>query len=240
MAGALTGRNYLVVGGSSGIGAALCGQLIREGASVICWGRQALEDTGISWHAWDATSGEEPPVASLPKSLHGLAYMPGSIPLRPFHRTGPEDFRQHFEINFIGAIKSIQAALPSLREASASGASVVLMSTVAARVGMPFHSAIASAKAALEGLTLSLASEYAPLHLRFNSVAPSLTRTPLAQGLLSTPEKEEASGKRHPLGRVGDAAEIASVVRFLLSPESGWVTGQVWGVDGGMGHLKNL
>jgi NAD(P)-dependent dehydrogenase (short-subunit alcohol dehydrogenase family) len=114
------------------------------------------------------------------------------------------------------------------------------MSTVAARVGMPFHSAIAAAKAALEGLTLSLASEYASLQIRFNAVAPSLTRTPLAGSLLSTPEKEEASGKRHPLGRVGDASEPASVIRFLLDPESSWVTGQIWGVDGGMANLKGL
>ncbi|MBU6192061.1 MAG: SDR family oxidoreductase, partial [Bacteroidetes bacterium] len=166
------------------------------------------------------------------------AYMPGNIPLKPFHRTSPDDFRQTMELNWMGAVQSIQAALPALK--NAGGSSVVLMSTVAARVGMPFHSAIAAAKAALEGLTLSLASEYASQQIRFNAVAPSLTRTPLAGSLLSTPEKEEASGKRHPLGRVGEASEPASVIRFLLDPESSWVTGQIWGVDGGMANLKGL
>jgi NAD(P)-dependent dehydrogenase (short-subunit alcohol dehydrogenase family) len=197
-----------------------------------------VEGSSVLWTGWDVLSGEPAPAAALPDTLHGLAYMPGNIPLKPFHRTSPDDFRQTMELNWMGAVLSIQAALPALK--NAGGSSVVLMSTVAARVGMPFHSAIAAAKAALEGLTLSLASEYAGQQIRFNAVAPSLTRTPLAGSLLSTPEKEEASGKRHPLGRVGEASEPASVIRFLLDPESSWVTGQIWGVDGGMANLKGL
>lgn len=238
MEATLAGRNYLVVGGRSGIGAALVRQLQDRGATVYVWGRQALEGSSALWTSWDVLSGEPAPAAALPDTLHGLAYMPGNIPLKPFHRTSPDDFRQTMELNWMGAVLSIQAALPALK--NAGGSSVVLMSTVAVRVGMPFHSAIAAAKAALEGLTLSLASEYAGQQIRFNAVAPSLTRTPLAGSLLSTPEKEEASGKRHPLGRVGEASEPASVIRFLLDPESSWVTGQIWGVDGGMANLKGL
>jgi NAD(P)-dependent dehydrogenase (short-subunit alcohol dehydrogenase family) len=197
-----------------------------------------VEGSSVLWTGWDVLSGEPAPAAALPDTLHGLAYMPGNIPLKPFHRTSPDDFRQTMELNWMGAVQSIQAALPALK--NAGGSSVVLMSTVAARVGMPYHSAIAAAKAALEGLTLSLASEYAGQQIRFNAVAPSLTRTPLAGSLLSTPEKVEASGKRHPLGRVGEASEPASAIRFLLDPESSWVTGQIWGVDGGMANLKGL
>lgn len=234
----LSGRNYLIVGASSGIGAAIVQQLRDRGAQVYAWGRQPMEGLGLYWDSWDVLSEDSPPSANLPEVLHGLAYMPGNIPLKPFHRTTIEDFHQTMSINLMGAVKTIQAALPSLKKAG--GSSVVLMSTVAARVGMPFHSSIAAAKAALEGLTLSLASEYASQQIRFNAVAPSLTHTPLASTLLSTPEKMEASGKRHPLGRVGEATEPAAAVRFLLDPESSWVTGQIWGVDGGMASLKGL
>ncbi|MFM7497907.1 MAG: SDR family NAD(P)-dependent oxidoreductase [Bacteroidota bacterium] len=242
MSGVFEGRCILVVGASSGIGAELTRQLLDQGAEVIAWGRQHPEQTGwgskVQFAPWDVMSGTEAPTSSLPEKLHGLVYLPGSIPLKPFHRTSPDDFRQTLEINFLGAVRAIQAALPALK--GSGDASVVLMSTVASRIGMPFHSAIASAKAAIEGLTLSLASEYAAQGLRFNAVAPSLTRTPLAQNLLSTPEKAEASARRHPLGRVGEAGDPAALVRFLLSPEAGWMTGQVVGVDGGLGNLKAL
>jgi len=238
MLSSLSGRHYLLVGASSGIGAQVLRQLQERGAHVHAWGRQSMEGQVAQWSYWDVLSGEPAPAASLPEVLHGLAYMPGNIPLKPFHRTAPADFQLTMNLNLLGAVQSIQAALPALK--NAGGASVVLMSTVAARVGMPFHSSIAAAKAALEGLTLSLASEYAAQQIRFNAVAPSLTNTPLAGSLLASPEKVEASGKRHPLGRVGEASEPASVVRFLLDPESSWVTGQIWGVDGGMAHLKGL
>ena len=242
MSRAFEGRRILLVGASSGIGAELTRQLLEQSAEVIAWGRQnpGIEGLGSSilFAEWDVLSGADAPIASLSETLHGLVYLPGSIPLKPFHRTSPDDFRQTLELNFVGAVRTVQAALPALKQSG--DASVVLMSTVASRIGMPFHSAIASAKSALEGLTLSLAAEYAALGLRFNAVAPSLTRTPLAQNLLSTPEKMEASARRHPLGRIGEASDPAALIRFLLSPEAGWMTGQVVGVDGGLGNLKGL
>jgi NAD(P)-dependent dehydrogenase (short-subunit alcohol dehydrogenase family) len=120
---------------------------------------------------------------------------------------------------------------------AAGSASVVLMSTVAVQSGMSFHASIAMAKGAIEGLTKSLAAEWAP-QIRVNAVAPSLVNTDLASRLLSTPEKVEASGKRHPLQRVGEPADIAAAVLFLLGDGSAWMTGQVMAVDGGLGSLR--
>lgn len=118
-----------------------------------------------------------------------------------------------------------------------AGGSVVLFSTVTVQQGMPFHASVASAKGAIEGLTRSLAAEWAP-KIRVNCIAPSLTDTPLASRLLSTPEKKEAASNRHPMKRVGSADELGSIAAFLLSQKSSWVTGQIIGVDGGLSSLK--
>jgi NAD(P)-dependent dehydrogenase (short-subunit alcohol dehydrogenase family) len=130
----------------------------------------------------------------------------------------------------------IREVLPKLKKAA--GASIVLYSTVASRVGMPYHASIAAAKGAVEGLAKSLAAEYAGAQIRVNCLAPSLTNTPLAAGLLGTPEKVEAGNKRHPLGRVGQPEDLAALTTFLLSDQAGWITGQVIAVDGGMSGVK--
>jgi NAD(P)-dependent dehydrogenase (short-subunit alcohol dehydrogenase family) len=116
---------------------------------------------------------------------------------------------------------------------------VVLFTTVAVQTGMAFHASIGMAKGAIEGLTRSLAAEWAPT-IRVNAIAPSLTQTPLAEKLLSTPEKIEAGNKRHPLGRVGSAHDLAATAAFLLSQDASWITGQIFHVDGGMGNLKSM
>jgi 3-oxoacyl-[acyl-carrier protein] reductase len=194
-----------------------------------------LNVSGIEHITWDAT-GEEFPIASLPSEVHGLAYCPGSITLKPFHGLKQADFQKDLDINLFGAIKAIQALLPTLK--STNGASVVLFSTVAARTGMPFHASIAAAKGAIEGLAVSLAAELAPANVRVNVIAPSLTNTPLATRLLSSTEKVEAGGKRHPLGRVGEPDDVSAMAAFLLGPESTWITGQILAVDGGMSHIN--
>jgi NAD(P)-dependent dehydrogenase (short-subunit alcohol dehydrogenase family) len=163
-------------------------------------------------------------------------YCPGTINLKPFHRLSREEFQHDLNINLFGAIDALQSTFKNLK--NAKGASVVLFSTVASTLGMNFHSAIATAKSAVEGLAKSLAAEWASSAIRINVVAPSLTDTPLASKLLSDNDKKEAAGKRHPLGRVGTAEDVAEVVCFLLSDKASWITGQIIGVDGGMGTLK--
>lgn len=235
-----TGKNILVVGSSSGIGLATARLLHDGGATLYTASRHLspeLAALGSTHIAYDATQPVGAVLDALPEVLHGLVYCPGSIKLRPFERVPLDDFRADFELNVLGAVQTLQATAKRLKKAE-GGASVVLFSTVAAAVGMSFHASIATAKAAVEGLTRALAAEYAASGLRVNCLAPSLTDTPLAAALLGTPEKAEAGAKRHPLQRVGQPTDLASMATFLLSDQATFITGQVLAVDGGMGKLK--
>ncbi|MBC8083876.1 MAG: SDR family oxidoreductase, partial [Hymenobacter sp.] len=195
-----------------------------------------LAELGTTFVELDATQPIGAALDGLPDVLHGVVYCPGSIKLRPFERIPVEDFRADFELNVLGAVQVLQATMKRLKKAG--GASVVLFSTVAADTGMSFHASIATAKAAVEGLTRALAAEYAASNIRLNAIAPSLTDTPLAAALLNTPEKAEAGAKRHPLQRIGQPQDLAYMAAFLLSDHASFITGQVLPVDGGMGRLK--
>jgi NAD(P)-dependent dehydrogenase (short-subunit alcohol dehydrogenase family) len=226
----MRGKNIVLVGGNSGIGKAVATQLQENGATIFSYSRTGEGTAAVDF----STDFEELP--GLPEIIDGVVYCPGTINLKPFHRISIADFKQEMEVNFYGAIRLLQACLKGLKKSSSP--SVVLYSTVAVQTGMGFHAGIASAKGAIEGLTRSLAAEWAPNKIRVNAIAPSLTETPLASALLSTPEKKEASDKRHPLGRVGRAEDIAEATVFLLSEKSSWMTGQILHLDGGMSHLK--
>ena len=233
----MNGKTILIVGASSGIGHALATQLQTQGATLFTAGRQAPEGIISTHMIWDVTQGSAADALNqLPDVLHGLVYCPGTINLKPFHRLTIDDYRQDLEINVLGAVATLHAAYVALKQAK--GSSVVLFSTVAAKLGMGLHSSVSIAKSAVEGMTKSLAAEFAPIQIRVNAVAPSLTDTPLAQQLLSNDDKRDAANKRHPLGRVGTPEDIASMAAYLLSDQASWITGQVIGVDGGMGSLK--
>jgi len=231
-----TGKNIVVVGASSGIGKALATNLSQAGANVYSFSRTTPDIPNITHISLDITQFDKEKLADLPAEIHGLAYCPGTINLKPFPRLSEEIFQQDFEINVLGAVRVVQALLPKLKKAK--GSQIVFFSTVATAVGMGFHASIATAKGAIEGLTKSLAAEFAKNKICVNAIAPSLTETPLASSLLSTDERKENSSKRHPLGRYGQPNDVASLAAYLLSTEASWISGQIIGVDGGMAALK--
>jgi 3-oxoacyl-[acyl-carrier protein] reductase len=224
--------NYLLIGSNSAIAKDVYQQLKNDGHSV--WTMSRSDEMDRDKHATCNVTSEDFPKDFLPEKLHGLVYFPGTIILKPFNRISVDEFLSDFSINVLGAVKSIQAALLALKKGNAS---VVLISSVAAQKGLSYHASIASSKAAIEGLSRSLAAEYAPA-IRFNVVAPSITDTPLANKLLNTEDKKVLSGKRHPLARIGNTTDIADSILFLLSKKSSWVTGQTLAVDGGMSTLN--
>lgn len=230
-------KNIVVVGAGRGIGLATVKALQNENLFTISHQlTNELEALNTTFFALDAAKDDLTVLADLPEVIHGLVYCPGSINLRPFNRLTTQDFLTDFQQNVLGAIAVIQYLLPRLKKAD--GASIVLFSTVAVKIGMPFHASIAAAKGAIEGLAKSLAAELATSKIRVNVIAPSLTDTPLASALLSTDEKRDAAAKRHPLNSIGSADEIGQLVAFLIQDNSRWITGQVIGVDGGIGSLK--
>jgi 3-oxoacyl-[acyl-carrier protein] reductase len=229
-------KNILIVGASSGIGLETAKSLLSKGYNIFSASRNQPEIEGLTHVTWDAQNPDSSAFVNLPEILHGVVYCPGTINLKPFNRLSLDDFKNDFQVNVLGAVSTIQAVLPKLKKAD--GASIVLFSTVATKIGMGFHASVSASKGAIEGLTLSIAAEFSTYKIRVNCVAPSLTDTPLAKNLLSTDEKKEASNKRHPIGRFGTASDIANITSFLISDESSWITGQVLGVDGGMGSIK--
>ena len=229
-------KNYLIVGGSSGIGKKLVELLAGDGHDVYAtFNEKPQEDSGnVHFSQMNILYEDVPDVEFLPENLDGLVYCPGSISLKPFHRTKEQDFLDDYRLQVTGAVKIIQAALPRLKKSG--HASVVLFSTVAVQTGFNFHSIVSASKGAVEGLTRALAAELAP-SVRVNAVAPSLTNTPLAGRLLGTDEKKSALGNKNPMKRVGESGDIAHAVKFLLGKESSWVTGQILHVDGGASSL---
>ncbi len=229
-------KRFAIIGASKGIGLELARQLSMRGDEVLAFNRTANEPSGltnVSTYVFDVENADG--LAPIEGAIDGLVYCPGTINLKPFHRLTEADFLGDLRVNLLGAVAVIQKLLPNLK--AAESASIVLFSTVAVQTGMGFHASIAASKGAVEGLTLSLASEFAP-KIRVNCIAPSLTDTPLAERLLSSPEKREASAARHPLKAIGDPADIAATAVFLLSDSAKWMTGQILHIDGGMSSVR--
>jgi|TARA_B110000091_G_scaffold35956_1_gene38398 3-oxoacyl-[acyl-carrier protein] reductase len=220
-------KRVLIVGGNTGIGAALNEQLLAEGVETILISRN---QGGVD------VLDDEPNFPVIDGAIDALVYCPGSINLKPFRGLKISDFQHDMDVNYFGAVKTIKNYLPNLKESK--DASIVLFSTVAVQKGMPFHSSIAGAKGAVEGLTRALAAELAP-SIRVNCVAPSLTDTPLAEKLLRNEKQREGAEQRHPLKAIGEAVDVAHMANFLISNKARWMSGQIIGVDGGMSSLSN-
>ena len=228
-------KNYLVIGGSSGIGKEISEMLSKENI-VFSTSRNNLSGTieNIRHIKYNVLEDEFDP-GLLPNQIDGFVYCPGTINLRPFRSLKIETFRSDLELNLIGAIKTLQIILPKLQQSPY--ASIIFYSTVAVKTGMPFHSSVSSSKSALEGLTKSLAAEFAP-KIRVNCIAPSIVNTPLANKFLNTEDKIEKAAARHPLNKIGTAKEIAQLTQYLLDEKSKWITGQIINIDGGISSVK--
>jgi NAD(P)-dependent dehydrogenase (short-subunit alcohol dehydrogenase family) len=229
-------KNYIIIGGSSGIGKELVNLIEQQGDNVFStYNNNMIEDRpNVKYIKFDATT-DKMNLDELPEQIHGLAYCPGSINLKPFHRFTDEDFLEDFKLQVLGATKIIKDLLPKIKKSQ--DASIVLFSTIAVQTGFSFHAQVAISKGAIEGLTRSLAAELSPT-IRVNAIAPSLTNTNLASKFLNTPEKLSMQAEKNPLKKVGEPKDIAEAAVYLLSEKSSWITGQILHVDGGFSNIK--
>lgn len=237
----------VIVGASGGIGSSLIELLTQNGWKLVLGARneKALKALAEKWDqpflAGDARDCKY--TDSLFKlaidsfgSVQGATNLAGSILLKAAHQTTDEEFLETLQQNLFTSFNLVRSAIPHMRK---EGGSVVLLSSVAARMGLSNHEAIAAAKAAVEGLTLSSAATYAAYKIRFNAVAPGLVKTPLSSKLTSNEMVLKASTQMHPLQKIGEPKDVASAIRWFLSPEQSWITGQILGADGGLGSVKS-
>ena len=234
-------RTVAIIGDSKGIGLALRQRLLARGDKVIGVSRTGSQAVGnYTGLVFDAVA-HPCDLSSFTDRLDGLVYCPGTIVLKPVRGVKQELVMEDFKVNVMGFLQSVQANLKLLKAAASDPSgpkpSIVGFSTVAVQTGMGFHASIAMAKGALEGLVRTMACEFAP-DIRVNAIAPSLTDTPLAAGLLSSDAKREASAERHPLKRVASAQEVAAMAAYLLSSDAAAMTGQILQVDNGMSAVR--
>ncbi|UJH91511.1 SDR family oxidoreductase [Antarcticibacterium sp. 1MA-6-2] len=228
-------KNILCIGGSHGIGFETV-KILSKDHNIIVASRtsEMLQEQQITHHTFDVMTDNIEDL-DLPECLDGLVYFPGSINLKPLKMLKIKDFQYDMELNFFSLVKVVQALIPKLKRSK--NPSLVFFSTVAVKIGMPFHTSVAAAKGAIEGFAKALAAEYAPL-FRVNVIAPSLTNTSLAQKILSSEDKKSKMDSRHPLKRIGEPEDIANLVVFLLSENSNWMTGQILSIDGGLSSIN--
>lgn len=225
-------KTILIIGGSKGIGKALIQMVIKDHKVInISRTKPEISHPNLQHYSCDIVTDELPEI----DSINSLVYCPGSINLKPISRLKLEDFKQDFEINVMGAVKSIQKYLPALKKNDS--ASILLFSTVAATLGMPFHASIATAKSGIEGLVKSLGAELSP-SIRINAIAPTITDTSLASKLLRNEAMIEKITDRHPLKKILNPQEVAEMASFLLSNKASSISGQVLKMDCGMVTFK--
>jgi NAD(P)-dependent dehydrogenase (short-subunit alcohol dehydrogenase family) len=225
-------KKIVVIGGSKGIGSAIVKSLVDENQVInISRSVPLLSHTNLTHHSCDILLDELPDV----DQIDSLIYCPGSINLKPISRLSLEDFRTDYEINVISAVKAIQHFLPALKKGV--NPSILLFSTVAAKLGMPFHASIAAAKSGVEGLTKSLGAELAPM-IRVNAIAPTVTDTDLAAKLLRNERMIESITDRHPLKKFLKPEEVADMATFLISDKARSISGQIFELDCGIVSFK--
>ena len=227
-------KNILLIGGSTGIGYELS-QKLKEDNNIFISTRNQDKFNHPNIKTNELDLDKEFETDWLPEHLDGFIYLPGTINLRPFKGLNPSVFIEDFNINVMGCIKILQKVLPKIQ--AAENPSIVMFSTVAVKIGMPFHSSVSSSKGAIEGLTRSLAAEFAP-KIRVNAIAPSILDTPLAEKFLNSETKLENLRNRHPMKEIGSPKDISEVVKFLLEDNSKWMTGQIIPFDGGISSVK--
>jgi NAD(P)-dependent dehydrogenase (short-subunit alcohol dehydrogenase family) len=238
---------YVILGGSSGIGSAVARNLVAGGAKVALAARGAERLESLAAELGSASTGVVDATnmsavenfvrstADANEGIDGIVNCVGSILLKAAHQTREEEWRHTISANLDSAFATVRAGAKVMGR---SGGSIVLMASAAARVGLPSHEAIAAAKAGVIGLARSAAATYAGKGIRVNAVAPGLVDTPMSAGITSNEMMLKASTAMHPLGRIGSPEEVASVIAWLLSEESSWVTGQVIGIDGGLATVR--
>ena len=239
-------ETFLVIGGYGGIGSEVCRQLKANNTNLVIAGRNRTEgnalasNLGASFEYADATNPrdvEECIKATIARygEINGVVNCVGSTLLKPSHTTSEEEWADTLSTNLTSAFIAVKASVKYM--SNPIGGSIVLLSSVCGRLGMPNHDAIAAAKAGIIGLTLSSAASYASRNIRVNCVAPGLIDTSLTSKLTSNKASLEASNKMHPLGRIGNPKDVASAILWLLDSKNSWLTGQVVGVDGGLGSM---
>ena len=225
-------NKIIIVGGSRGIGKQIINELVDDNMIInLSRNKPELTHTNLTHHNIDILNSDLPDL----EDVSSLIYCPGSINLKPISRISLDEFREDFEINVIGAIKAIQKYLPCLKKSN--HASILLFSTVATKLGMPYHSSVAASKSAIDGLVKTLGAELAP-KIRVNAIAPTITKTDLASKLLRNEKVIENMIERHPLKKILMPEEVSKMAKFLVSKDASSISGQIFNLDAGIVSFK--